>query len=361
MKTGMSFLKASAGAGLVLAMMAQVARAEEVKTFKAMNYNIENLFDTVDSPDTDDAEFNAGGAQGWTEQILNDKMQNLSEVIHGENAEVLALEEIENPEILKTFVEGPLGDMGYHYVVAETQDGRGIRTALLSKFQIVNSVSHKVDCSHWIDNKGVKKCGRDLLEVTLDTGNATAGRYISVIVNHWLSKAGGPERDKWRLDEAKAMADLVADIVKNNPDRLVISLGDFNDVLSSNPFKKGLPMAPSLGKFNEAPAHMLLATDSQMSALPASQSGTHYFFPDHSWSTLDHIFTAEGADLKSGAVPGFHYDDMSVTVVHDRFVQNGGIPKGCDIPNADMGKPKRTRCTDGASDHFPITATFSLR
>jgi len=82
-------------------------------TFTFMSYNVQNLFDTIESPDTNDHEFTPGGLQKWTEVVLSDKIQNLGEVIRSSNPAIIALTEVENQAVVEQLVNQGLSGMGY--------------------------------------------------------------------------------------------------------------------------------------------------------------------------------------------------------------------------------------------------------
>src|SRR5688500_14862683 len=88
------------------------ARAEEddgsaarAKRMKVMSYNVQNLFDTVDSEDTNDSEFTPDGKQKWTETVIRDKIANLGHVIKAQSPDVIALSEVESQEMVDRLVK----------------------------------------------------------------------------------------------------------------------------------------------------------------------------------------------------------------------------------------------------------------
>lgn len=376
---GFFYFTAARFTAFSVALGAVGARAEG-RDLKVMGYNLQNLFDTVDNPRTNDEEFTPNGKQRWTDAVLTDKMRNLGEVIRGEMPDVMAVSEVENQEVLERMVDVGLNGAGYKYVMAaDSRDSRGIRPGIVSRLPIVSHKSHQVSRPEWVE-RGQRKFGRDIFEVTIDTG---AGGEVTVLASHWLSKAGGPVRDGWREQEAQSMREIMQQITAKNPGRLVIALGDFNDDLRSSPIRDGLKPLLDLKDFLAAGPEAIFAADSEIMNLPGDQRGTHYYHPKHEWNTLDHVFVAAGRDLKSGRVKGYHYDPKSVRVVHPRqFMSGDGSPRGCEIiggardSNAKKGKNGkgengrgenngqggyRTNCPNGASDHLAMTANFELR
>jgi len=357
--------------------------AGQSTTLKVMGYNVQNLFDTVDSPDTNDVEFTPTGAQKWTEQTLSDKIANLTEVIQNENASVLGLSEIENAEVLKKFQKS-LAKIGYRYALAaRSDDGRGIRTALVSKFPIVSNANHRVWSDSWKGADGTIQKTRDIQEVTIDASSigsnfepaktfpkllrrnaweimGSSNLLVTFLLNHWPSRGGGPIRDVYRLDVAKQHAQIVKNIVGKNPDRYLISLGDFNDELHNASFQNGMDITQSYDALRSAPVGAVYATDSEFDALSNQEKGTYYFAKDKVWNALDHILVSKGANLLSGRTQGFTYRKGSTKIVRPaKFMDQKIYPAGCELKNKGRSADG-LRCLKGASDHLAMTALFDL-
>lgn len=350
--------------GVALSHTAQAAGNKPKPTpstsLKVMDYNVQNFFDTVDSPDTDDAEFTPNGAQKWTDQVLADKINNLSQVIRSANPDVIGLEEVENQDVINMLMANLKG-AGYVFGYAgPSQDARGIRCAVLSKLPVLSTVSHQVWKDSWKKPDGSIQKTRDVLEVNIDVSSRTNGvkTAVTLLVNHWPSRAGGPERDHMRVEVAEQEATIIQNILNANPNRLIISVGDFNDELSNNSFKTGINMVRSLTELNAAPIGSAYALDSELESLPDAQKGTFWFARDKVWNTLDHILVAKGADLLAGKASGFDYRPNSIQVLHPtQFLDNQGHPAGCELRDAGRDGDA-TRCLKGVSDHLPLMAIF---
>jgi hypothetical protein len=95
-------------------------------------YNLENLFDTLDSPNTDDFEFTPGGPNLYNTSVYYDKLGKLSKVISEigteytpDGAALLGVSEIENRIVLEDLVRQPaLASRGYKILHQDSKDGR---------------------------------------------------------------------------------------------------------------------------------------------------------------------------------------------------------------------------------------------
>lgn len=189
-------------------------------------YNVLNLFDAHDDPYHDDE---------GTPQKPREELQKLAETIRKVNADVLALEEVENRGILEDFNRAMLGDLGYEHVVCiESNDGRGIDCAVLSRFPVgpVTSYRHL----RFDDTRGGKtRFRRDLLRVRIEPPNATA---FDVYVVHLKSKRGGDTTEHVRMAETGAIRRILDEELARDADARFVLCGDFNDTWDSNPIKQ---------------------------------------------------------------------------------------------------------------------------
>lgn len=90
-------------------------------------YNVENLFDTINSPDCNDGEFTPSGAKNWTADKYQHKIQLLAEVIRAMECDIIGICEVENESVVEELARLT----GYDFVHLDTRDGRGMDQALL--------------------------------------------------------------------------------------------------------------------------------------------------------------------------------------------------------------------------------------
>lgn len=191
-------------------------------------YNLENLFDTIDTPEVDDFEFTPQAPNLWNTQRYSTKLRNMARVIAGIGSEkvpggptIIGLSEVENREVLDDLINTPpLKGLGYNIIHYESPDRRGIDLALLYKpaaFRVSNTTSNRLSVS-WRDDF----FSRDQLVVS---GNLD-GEMVHIIVNHWPSRRSGPE---YRAHAAKLTRHLSDSLSTLYPNTKIMIVGDLND------------------------------------------------------------------------------------------------------------------------------------
>jgi hypothetical protein len=120
----------------LLFLLAAFARAASPGSFHVANWNVENLFDTVDDPDNpyDDEFLPNNPTTRWTRARFETKLDNLAQVIsgmnHGQGPDLLGIQEVENRYVLEELAKR-LPAKPYGIVHYDSPDPRGIDTALL--------------------------------------------------------------------------------------------------------------------------------------------------------------------------------------------------------------------------------------
>ncbi len=267
-------------------------------------YNTLNLFDRFDDPYHSD---------GTDDEKPRPQVEALARSIRALNADVLALEEVENRGVLERFVNAFLKDMHYEVVLFESNDNRGIDVALLSRLPVGPVTSHRH--VRFPDPQGKSmRFRRDLLQVRLEPAGATP---FDVFVLHLKSKAGeeeGGSGGDTRLGEAREVRQLLDGALRQNAGACFVVCGDFNDTFESEPIKTIVGEGPTAltAFFNELPA------DGRIS----------FNQPPH-LSMIDYIFASPAMAVKY--VPGSY-----------RIVGGGG--------------PEIT-----GSDHNPVVMKFKVR
>lgn len=203
--------------------------AEETPKGKARVafYNVENLYDTLDDTDKDDNQFLPNGEMQWTKERYNQKLQNISKVLHGigdgANPDIVGLCEIENEAVLKDLVQ-TLGNSPMGIVHYDSPDERGVDVALLYNKKTFNVIESKNLAVTFAADP--KDRTRDILYVKGKIGNDE----LNIFVNHWPSRREGEEESApKRIAAATVARQKIDNIYAQNPKAKILLMGDFND------------------------------------------------------------------------------------------------------------------------------------
>jgi hypothetical protein len=233
MKTNLKFLIVFLllTAGLGFSGHSQNSKKEYVATLVGF-YNLENLFDTINTPDVKDEEFTPDGPKLWTGERYRHKIDHMAKVISQMGTEinpdgmaVLGISEIENEGVVKDLISQPLlKDRNYRIIHYNSPDRRGIDVAMLYNpkyFKPYKTSSHRLYIEKLKDFRT-----RDQLLVD----GVLIGDTVHIIVNHWPSRYGGEKRSRWLRNAAADLSRKIADSILNiNPNARIIMMGDLND------------------------------------------------------------------------------------------------------------------------------------
>ncbi len=190
------------------------------ETIKIAFWNVENLFDLLDDPHTNDNEFAINGRKNVTQETYDLKLKNMAEVIDALDTDILGLCEIENRYVLKELDSAVARD--YKIIHYDSPDNRGIDVALL------------------YDPKKLTVTHSEPVTVTLPTGRPTRDiLYVKatftqtdlhLFVNHWPSKYGGAEKSiPLRAAAGKTLRIEVESILSQDSNAEIVIMGDLND------------------------------------------------------------------------------------------------------------------------------------
>lgn len=215
------------------------------QSFAIAAYNVRNLFDRYDNPYTKDES---------TKPKPERELTALASAIRKVNADVMILEEIEAGGALTAFAREHLTD--YPYIIENpTTDPRGASIGVISKIPIMQIVSHRLmPLDPAGPNIATNHFARDLLRIDLEPH---PGLKLSLYGVHLKSKRdteGDPKSAKWRLAEAKKIAEILKDDYASGIKNFAI-LGDFNDTADS-PALTAITTALGEPKLTDAHAHI---------------------------------------------------------------------------------------------------------
>lgn len=306
-------------------------------------YNLENLFDTLDTPDKIDEEFLPNGIKLYTSKVYQEKIKNLSTVIShlGTNitpdgVAILGVAEVENRSVLEDLVhQEALQARNYQIVHFESPDARGVDVGLVYQpkyFELLNSKA--IELPIYKDDS-VKTPTRDILYVQ----GLLDGDTISIMVNHWPSRRGGEAAtEPLRMRGAQICRDIKDSLLRKNPSAKVIIMGDLND----DPASRSLTVS-------------LSAKGDQKKVKPNDMFNPMYDFYNKgigttayrdAWSLFDQLVVSP--TLINNQTKGYHF--YKAFVYNDRSIQQ--------LTGKFKGYPLRTYSGDqyihGYSDHFPV-------
>lgn len=337
-----------------------VSNAQSSEQVRMMFYNVENLFDTLDDPSTDDEAFTPEGEMEWTEGRYHNKLSRISWVISniGEWGfpSIIGLGEVENKQVVRDLLDTPkLRSIDYRFAVSDGADPRGIDVALIwnnedFKYIRAHEIPHYGEPLYYPINKDPRSIserggmGRNTLWVTLEAKNSR--ERFEVFVLHAPSRRGGalPTQRK-RVEVLGKIREVVDMLIKKDPRTHIIIMGDFNDNPSNKALKQILRAADYF--------HDTAFRDTQLYnlAYPIERigKGTHKHQGDL-WIPDQMIVSGSLLNGKSQAVivgPKLHI------YKHKELIDKRG--------NHARRSFRGTHYTGGYSDHLPIYADLQLR
>ena len=258
------------------------------------HYNVENLFDTLDDPATDDQDFLPTASLAWGEARYYQKLGQISGIIaqmnRGMVPDFLGLCEIENQNVLTDLLrQPPLRKSNLGFVYADSKDARGIDVALLYNKSLFKPFAR--------EDKVIDLPGDSLpptRPILVVSGRLSSGDTLHFLVNHWPSRRGGNEKSAPNRYAAARRSRQIVDSLYaryGGSDRcLVVLLGDFNDTPQDLSIRLilGADSTASRGLFHPM----------------AGMSGGSYCYQDR-WEWLDQIMLSKALQGRpqTGSMP----------------------------------------------------------
>jgi endonuclease/exonuclease/phosphatase family metal-dependent hydrolase len=198
-------------------------------TLTVAAFNIENLFDVWDDPYTSDE---------GTDVKPREELEKIAATIRKLNADVIGLSEVENEGVLKSFVAQMLGDMGYkHVAAAASNDGRGIRTAVVSRLPIRSITSYRFLDLKLDGATRTWRFARDLMHVQLEVSDKRTAHAFVVHLKSMRDDGDDKKSMNWRTAEALMARKIIDGVQAKEPGAWVVMLGDFNSLADTPPMK----------------------------------------------------------------------------------------------------------------------------
>jgi len=326
-------------------------------------YNVENLFDTIDNPNTNDEEYLPDN--GWTSQRYQHKISQLSKVIdtlggifasayckpgilknkgpHSLGPDILGLCEVENKQVVEDLINTPLlSDEQYAVIHEDSDDPRGIDVAFVYRSNRFQVLEYKTFRLYMPDSQLVRT--RDVLWVMgrVDQASGVADT-MGFFVCHWPSRRGGERAARYRAYIAGRLDEITDSLAQIYPKATWVMMGDFNDEPSDE------SISISLGALaNQDSACMLNKYFNPFFERERMGDGTYAY--QQNWNQLDQI-------MIKGCFPGtskFKPMGASAAVYRPHWIQSKH--------ERYFGEPYRSfagkNYLGGFSDHFPVFIIF---
>lgn len=290
-------------------------------------YNIENLFDTIDNPNTNDNEYLPSAEKQWNSKRYFEKISHINTVVAEMNFPIiLGLCEIENEAVVRDVIKG--GQMKGAYGVIHTQslDQRGIDNAIIYDSTLMTVVSSGIIR---FDMPEPSSPSRDIVWAKFKLGEDE----ILAMVNHWPSRRGGqPVSEPKRMVAATAAKVFIDSVQIASPKMKIVFMGDLNDYPD-----------------NIAP-RMISSILKPMITKKSGEFGGSYSYRGD-WGVLDHIMVSKSfskgkvcVKRKSGKINSYKYLKTEY--------------KGNIVPFRTYGGKKYL---NGYSDHFPVSVDVKIK
>ena len=292
-------------------------------------YNVENLFDTIDDPNTRDNEFLPTSEKKWDTYKYNYKISQLNKVfanmIKDQNdnqlPEIIGLCEVENKVVIEDLLKSDVfKNHNYKIIHEDSPDGRGIDCAILvdKKINIL-----KIDFIV-INNPNEERPTRDIVYANLEYN----GKTINVYINHWPSRWGGQEASNHkRVFVSNVLRKHINKNSSKNDFNLI--MGDFNDYPD-----------------NESLSDILVKKDLDNLMVTKNVIGIGSYNYRGDWNWLDQIITSDisMSNIKVKSVGAYQKEFMMYT-----------NKKGEVYPSRSFGG---NNWYGGFSDHLPVFLNF---
>ncbi|MDT0553698.1 endonuclease/exonuclease/phosphatase family protein [Urechidicola vernalis] len=197
-------------------------------------YNVENLFDTIDDPNSKDEYSPILKLKTSKSDAYWSKINNIARVISEIGKEttktsptLIGLAEIENKAVLKDLIKTEhIKNQNYDYIHVDSPDWRGIDVALLYKKGSFEPINFKTFELFAFNDKGYRIKTRNQLLVTGYLDN----ELIHLIITHWPSQQRGQQKTEYlRVKSAELSAQIIEEVRNEFKRPKIILMGDLNE------------------------------------------------------------------------------------------------------------------------------------
>jgi predicted extracellular nuclease len=303
-------------------------------------YNVENFFDTVDDPETQDEEFLPDSLSEWDKKKYQNKINNIAKVISttthdGRLPDAVGFCEIENETVIKDLVaKSNLKKRKYLCICSTGQDTRGINVGFIydcSVFDLIGSEELNV-----VNDNLPYYRTRNVLFVTLK--HKATDETVYFFINHWPSRRDGEElTEPKRIYAARILREKIDELLAKEKEAKVIIMGDLNDSPRNKSILKVL-------KANSSPVNNELLNP--YLKLYDNKQGSHV--RDGVWELFDNIILSRA--FLNGK--GLHFKKDNAAILNKDFVLFKNHITGAQKPNRTYGADNKY--FNGFSDHLAV-------
>ncbi|MFN8258932.1 MAG: endonuclease [Bacteroidales bacterium] len=309
--------------------------------FTIVSYNVENLYDTIDDPKSNDNEFLPASKNRWNTEKYQKKIKNIALVLKSVNKnelpELIGLIEVENKQVLNDLVNQKFLTSGNYSIVHEdSPDERGIDVAILYRKNEIEYLQHEaIKIKYDFEPRTTT---RDILYFK---GKLKNNEMLHVFLNHWKSRREGTEiTEPKRIFSARVLMQKVEEIIQKDPDAKIVIMGDFND----EPKNKSLNEVVNAG-FEKTKGHNFKLINLMFDKFLFGQ-GTNYY--NGKWYMIDNLIVS-GSLINSPGNFEVNMDGGQIFKPDWLLIEN--VKTGDYIPKRTFSNQKYIA---GFSDHLPV-------
>lgn len=297
------------------------AQQSEKETLTIGFYNVENLFDTLDTENKIDEEFLPSAEREWNSERYWTKIDHINQVIGSMHTPIiLGMCEVENRAVVQDIVNRSQLKNKYSVIHYESLDARGIDNAMIydsTKLTLEKSGILRFDMPEG------NSPSRDIIWAKFSYNSDT----LFAMVNHWPSRRGGEEASEpKRMIASNAARKFIDSLLTVNKKMEIVFMGDLNDYPTNN-----------------APKQISEVLTPMISTASGQFGGSHAYRGE--WGVLDHIMVSKGFLKKKG----IHAIKKTGKIVSEEYMIDEY--KGDKVPFRTYGGTKYLK---GYSDHFPV-------
>lgn len=305
------------------------AKSQNSKEIFTMFYNVENLFDTINDPITQDEEFLPSSSKEWDTEKYTHKIKQLTKVFSSINnnkyPNLIGLCEIENKSVIEDLLKEPFfKDHSYTIIHKNSSDSRGI------------------DCSLLFD-KNFELLNHDFIEVKIPDARTTRDIVYAqlklkedvfhVFVNHWPSRMGGEKKtEPKRVFVSSILREYIDQNIEDG--QFIIIMGDLNDYPS-----------------NKSVRDILVKKDMTNLILQKEWIDIGSYNWKNEWNFLDHIIVSNNLLNSKSKIQVKEFNVLNKEWM--LYTKKSG--KKC--PNRTYGG---SNWYGGFSDHLPVYCVFTI-